>query len=262
MARVIAIANEKGGAGKSTMSVNLAAEWGRGGSRVLLIDLDPQYNATEMLGHHPDGCPATLAEVLADDVPVADAVLRDAVPGVDLLAGSKRLADVEHTLVGIRSRERYIGRTLFESGQISADDWDLVVIDCPPNLGDLSINALYLEPLVVVPVKMTDRNAWKGASSLAETVEECRVDCPNLAISLIVPSNVQPELLVYKALINQLQDVGPVSKTQIPRRVAFDNSVATGSPLVLAEPGSDGAAAYRELAREIDGIGSSVRRAA
>ena len=264
MARVIAIANEKGGAGKSTMAVNLAAEWGRAGKRVLLIDLDPQYNATEMIGSHPDEAPATLAEVLAEDTAVADAIVTDVVGGVDLLAGSKRLADVEHTLVTQRSRELYLRRQIFDSGQIDAGGWDWVVLDCPPNLGDLAINALYVQPEVITPVKMTDRNAWKGAASLLATIDECRVDCPDLAMNLIVPSNVQPDLLLYRSLTAELGKLGPpISKSQIPRRVAFDNAGAIGRPLVLAEPSSEGAIAYRGLAAEISRMGKrATRRAA
>lgn len=262
MGRVIAIANEKGGAGKSTMAANLGAAWGARGRRVLLIDLDPQFNLTEMVGAHPNQAEQTIAEVLAEDVPIADAAI-DVLPGVQLVPGSKRMADVEHTLVTQRSRERYLRRQLFDSGQIADGGWDYVLIDCPPNLGDLTVNALYVEPEVVTPIDMTDRNAYKGAASLLETIAECREDCPSLAISLAVPNAVQGERLVYRGLVEQLSALGvPVARSNIPLAADFQNSGAEGRPLVVARPGSRGARAYLDLTAELEGLGQQQRRAA
>lgn len=252
MPRVIAIANQKGGAGKSTMAANLAAAWGVAGKRVLALDFDPQFNLTEMFDADPDDAEATIDRVLSEDVPLRDARLQEVVPSVDLVPSSPRLADIERSLVGENFRERFLDDNL--RGEV--DEYDVVLIDCPPNLGDLTINALYAAPEIVVPINMTDRNAYKGASDLLRTVAAIQRERADTRIIAVVRNAVGVRVL-RESLEELLQDLGlPISRTQIPNRAAFQNTGAQGVPLVIAAPASDGAKAYIALAKELDRVGA------
>jgi chromosome partitioning protein len=252
VAQVIAIANQKGGAGKSTMAANLSAAWGQAGHRVLALDTDPQFNLSEMFGVHPDDAPATLAEVFTDDgVELTDARVRDVAPNVDLICSSTKMAAVESTLTTANFREEYLSRALGDDAKVDAD-YELVVIDCPPNLGDLTVNALFAANDVVVPIDMTDRNAWKGAHDLLATISMIQRKRPELSVAALVRNAVDRNRLLYRSLADHLKDLGvPVAKTEIPQRAAFQNSGAEGVPLVVASPESDGAAAYKTLAKEL-----------
>jgi chromosome partitioning protein len=252
VAQVIAIANQKGGAGKSTMAANLAAAWGGVGHRVLAVDTDPQFNLSEMFGVHPDDAPATLAEVFTDDgVHVTDARVRDVAQNVDLVCSSTRMAAVEATLTTANFREEYLSRALRDDGKLNAD-YQLVVIDCPPNLGDLTVNALFAADEVVVPIDMTDRNAWKGAHDLLATISMIQRKRPELSVAALVRNAVDKNRLLYRSLADHLKELGvPIARTEIPQRAAFQNSGAEGVPLVVASPDSDGAAAYTALAKEL-----------
>lgn len=252
MAQLIAIANQKGGAGKSTMAANLATAWGRASYRVLVVDTDPQFNLSEMFGVHPDDAPATLAEVFTDEgVDVAAARLLEVAPGVDLVCSSPRMAAVEATLTTASFREEYLSQALRDEANLGAD-YNLVVIDCPPNLGDLTVNALYAADEVVVPIDMTDRNAWKGAHDLLATISMIQRKRPELTVTALVRNAVDRNRLLYRSLADRLKELGvPVARTEIPQRAAFQNSGAEGVPLVIASPDSDGADAYRALAKEL-----------
>jgi chromosome partitioning protein len=250
--RTFAIANQKGGAGKSTMTANLAAAWGRQGRRVLAVDVDPQFNLTEMLGSSPAEADYTLAELLAqDELELEGAVKAAVLPGVDLLLGSPLLANVEASLALEKvAPAKYMRKRL--TPLLEAAAYDVVIFDSPPNLGALTINVLCLAREVVIPIAMSDRNAWKGAADLVKTIEECREENPELEIRGAVRSRSQKSRLLYRALEPELARLGlPVLEAEIPERVAFQNSGAEGVPLVAQRPGSPGADAYIDLSLEL-----------
>ena len=142
--RIIAVANQKGGTGKSTIAVNLAVAAAEAGHRVLVVDVDPQADATSMLGVDPDARTRTLYDVFLGECELPDAVAAGVAPGVDLAVGTERMADVELTLAGEMMRERYLAEAL----DGNTGGYDLVLVDCPPNLGLLTVNAFCASPRV------------------------------------------------------------------------------------------------------------------
>lgn len=249
-ARVLAVANQKGGTGKSTIAVNVAAAMGERGLRVLVVDVDPQADATTMLGVDPDAQRRTLYDVLVGECELPGAVLAGVAPGVDLAVGSERMADVELTLAGELMRERYLADAL--AGHVAG--YDLVLIDCPPNLGLLTVNAFCAAPEVLVVVSMTDRNAYKGAMALLATVEKLRRKGVDVAVSGVVRNNVDHHRSTYRLLNDALAEAGlPLLDTEVPMRAGFQNAVTAGVPLVRFSPDHAGAQAIRALARSLTG---------
>jgi chromosome partitioning protein len=246
--RVIAVANQKGGTGKSTIAVNVAAAAGERGGRVLVVDVDPQADATTMLGIDPDAQERTLYDVFVGACELPGAVQGGVAPGVDLAVGSERMADIELTLAGELMRERYLAEAL--AGH--TDDYDLVLIDCPPNLGLLTVNAFCAAPDVLVVVSMTDRNAYKGAMALYATVNKLRGKGVDVSVSGIVRNNVDRHRSTYRLLNDALTEAGlPLLDTEVPMRAGFQNAVTAGIPLVQFSPDHIGAHAIRDIARTL-----------
>jgi len=251
MTRVIAVANLKGGTAKSTTVANLAAAWGtqRSRRRVLAIDFDPQANLTAMFGRYPEDCRGTVEELFVDsDRGLSDLVERDVAPGVDLLAAGPRLANVELTLAGQMSAELFLSDALED--QIG--DYRVVLIDCPPQLGKLTPNALFAANEVVVPVSMLDRNAYDGAANLLANVAVVQRR-KSLEVTAIVETLVDSRRRTFRALDAEVRSLGPpVAETRIPLRSNFNDSGVTGRPVVLAERSSPGGVAYAKLAEELE----------
>jgi len=246
--RVIAVANQKGGAGKSTIAVNVAAAVGERGLRALVVDVDPQADATTMLGIDPDVQPRTLYDVFVGACELPEAIAPGVAPGVDLAVGSERMGDVELTLAGEMMRERYLADAL--AGQL--EDYDLVLIDCPPNLGLLTVNAFCAAPEVLVVVSMTDRNAYKGALALLATVNKLQRKGVNVAVTGIVRNNVDRHRSTYRLLNEALAEARlPLLRTEVPLRAGFQNAVTAGVPLVHFSPDHIGAQAIRNIAGEL-----------
>lgn len=255
--RVIAVANQKGGTGKSTIAVNVAAAVGERGLRALVVDVDPQADATTMLGIDPAARPHTLYDVFVGGCELPEAIAREVAPGVDLAVGSERMGDVELTLAGEMMRERYLADAL--TGQI--DGYDLVLIDCPPNLGLLTVNAFCAAPEVLVVVSMTDRNAYKGAMALSATVAKLRGKGVEVALTGVVRNNVDRHRSTYRLLNDALSEARlPLLATEVPLRAGFQNAVTAGVPLVRFSPDHIGAQAIRNIADEL--IPGAARRQA
>lgn len=249
MTRVIAIANQKGGAGKSTVTVNLAVALGQAGRRTLVVDADPQFDTTAMLGHDPEDAPHTIADVFLGEAEAGPSLLHEVAPAVDLLAGDGRMADVELTLVSQVRREEFLAEAIAET----TPDYDYVLIDCPPNLGLLTVNAFVAADEVLVPISMIDRNAYKGAATLLTTLATLRRRRVSVDTLGILRNNVDARRNTFQTLNDALPELdAPLLEAQIPMRSGFHDATTEGVPLVLRKPDGRAAQAFRELALEID----------
>lgn len=248
--RIIAIANQKGGVGKTTTSVNLAAAIAESGKRVLVIDLDPQGNASTGMGIDIRALATTVYDVLLHDVPIEDAIEPTAVKNLFVLPANIDLAGAEIELVSQLSRENRLKRTLDEV----SDEFDLIIIDCPPSLGLLTINALVAAAEVLVPIQC-EYYALEGLTQLFRNVKLVKSNLnPTLEVTHIVLTMYDSRTKLAEQVAADVQSHYPqiVCKTVIPRSVRLSEAPSYGQPITVFDPISRGAVAYRELAKEIN----------
>jgi chromosome partitioning protein len=247
--QVIACANQKGGVGKTTTVVNLASYLAMAGERVLVLDLDPQGNATSGLGLDRTSLDRSIYDAVIDDVHLRDLVMRGPVPGLDVVPSSIALAGAEIELAPLEQRERRLSRLI----RTIADDYDYILIDSPPSLGLLTVNALTAADSVLIPIQC-EYYALEGLTQLISTINLVRDHLnPALAIHGVV-------LTMYDARTNLSADVarevrrhldGAVYDTVIPRSVRLSEAPSHGLPIPLYRPDSRGAEAYATLAGEV-----------
>jgi chromosome partitioning protein len=247
--QTIACANQKGGVGKTTTVVNLATYLSLSGERVLLVDLDPQGNATSGIGVDRGGLAQTIYHGLVEGAAVDGLLVSTRVPGLILVPSSVALAGAEVELTNIDARERQLARLL---APIKAD-YDYVFIDCPPALGLLTLNALTAADSVLIPLQ-TEFYALEGLTQLVSTLDLVR---DHLNPSLMLKGVV---LTMYDARTNLSADVAAevrrhlgeaVFSSVIPRSVRLSEAPSHGLPIAYYRPGSAGAEAYRALADEL-----------
>jgi len=249
MSRALAVVNQKGGVGKTTTSVNLAAALAKSGSRVLLVDLDPQGNATMGSGVDKRALTRTVYHVLLGLSEVSAVGARVERGGYDLLPANRELAGAEIELVDLPRRETRLREAL----ERVSDEYDFVLIDCPPSLSLLTVNALTAAQRVLIPMQC-EYYALEGLSDLVATIKRVRSNLnPSLEIAGLLRTMYDPRNTLSQQVSQQLeQHFGDkVYRTLVPRNVRLAEAPSYGVPAVLWDAASKGAQAYLALAAEI-----------
>jgi chromosome partitioning protein len=249
MARVLAVVNQKGGVGKTTTSVNLAAAFAQAGQRVLLVDLDPQGNATMGSGIDKRTVARTVYHVLLGLGELAGIRTRAERGGFDLVPANRELAGAEVELVGLQAREMRL-KSALEPVQ---DEYDFILIDCPPSLSLLTVNALSAAQRVLIPMQC-EYYALEGLSDLVGTIKRVRSHLnPQLEIAGLLRTMYDPRNTLSQQVSQQLEEhfKDKVYRTMVPRNVRLAEAPSHGVPAVLWDADSKGAQAYLGLADEI-----------
>jgi chromosome partitioning protein len=247
--RVLAIANQKGGVGKTTTAVNLGAALAELGFRVLVIDLDPQGNATTGLGISHRNVEGSIYDVIMNDVPIEDCVEPTAVKNLFVVPATIDLAGAEIELVPAFSRELKLRRAI----QAARDDYDFVMIDCPPSLGLLTVNGLAAADDVIVPIQC-EYYALEGLGQLLRNLTLVKTNLnPPLDLRGIVLTMYDARTKLAEQVEKEVRDhFGPkVYRTVVPRTVRISEAPSFGQPVTVFDASSRGALAYRELAKEV-----------
>jgi chromosome partitioning protein len=251
--RVTACTNQKGGVGKTTTVVNLAAYLALSGTSTLVIDLDPQGNATSGLGVDRRSLDRSVYDTLIDRVSINELVLATSIPGLDLVPAALALSGAEIELVGLPAREHRLSASLADLDR----RYDRVLIDCPPSLGLLTVNALTAADGVLIPIQ-TEYYALEGLSQLVNTIRMVREGLnPRLEIDgvLLTMYDGRTRLSVQVAAEVRRHLEGAVYDTVVPRSIRLSEAPSHGVPIAIYDPSSRGAEAYGRLAAEVTARG-------
>jgi chromosome partitioning protein len=249
-ARILALCNQKGGVGKTTSTINLGAALAEHGRRVLLVDFDPQGALSVGLGVNPGQLDRTIYDLLMDpSLPVDEVLLKTAVAGMDLLPSNIDLSAAEVQLVNEVAREQTLARTL----QQVVADYDVILIDCQPSLGLLTVNALTAAHAVIIPLEC-EYFALRGVALLMQTIDKVRQRLnPQLEVEGVLATMYDSRTLHSREVLARVVEVfgDAVFDTVINRTVRFPETTVAGRPIIDYAPSSPGARAYRELALEV-----------
>ena len=247
-ATIVAIANQKGGVGKSTTAINLGAGLAYQGERVLLVDLDPQGNTTSGLGIDRSAIEYSTYDLLVEDVAVDDVIEPSSVRDLFVVPATIELAGAEIELVSMFSREARLGRAL----EPIAEDYDFILGDCPPSLGLLTVNGLAAADEVLIPIQC-EYYALEGVSQLMKNIQLVQQSLnPQLDIEGVLLTMYDGRTTLASDVVAQVREhFGDTTyRTVIPRTVRLSEAPSYGEPIEAYDPMSRGAIAYRELARE------------
>ncbi len=256
-ARVIALCNQKGGVGKTTTTINLAAALAEYGRKVLIVDFDPQGAASVGLGISPHELDRTVYNLLMErDADIHSLIQHTATPGLDLLPANIDLSAAEVQLVGEVARESVLSRTL----RPVLDEYDVVMIDCQPSLGLLTVNALTAAHGVLIPLEC-EFFALRGVALLVETIEKVRDRLnPRLEVDGILATMYDPRTLHAREVVARVSEAfgDTLLHTVISRTVKFPDATVAAEPITTYAPTHAGATAYRQLARELVARGDAA----
>ena len=247
--RVIAVANQKGGVGKTTTTINLGACLAELGYRTLVVDLDPQGNASTGLGIENRGLETSMYHVIMHEVPLEQCIEPTAVKNLFVAPASLDLAGAEIELVPAFSREGRLRRAI----EAVLDDYDYVLIDCPPSLGLLTVNGLNAATEVLVPIQC-EYYALEGLGQLLRNVDLVKRNLnPSLEISTIVCVMYDARTKLSEQVVREVREHfgDKVCRTVIPRTIRLSEAPSYGQPIITFDSASRGAVAYREVAKEV-----------
>jgi chromosome partitioning protein len=252
LANVIAVANQKGGVGKTTTTINMAGALAEQGYRILCVDMDAQANLTVGLGANLGAIGKSMADVLADSrVPLADIVFTTETEGIDLAPSTLELASTEIELFTAMGREHALREALAGWAQ---QQYDYILIDCPPTLGLLTINGLVAANSVIIPVQ-TQYYALKGLTALLKVVGQIKNKGLNrdLQVLGLLPTFYDARTILGREMLDELRDMGDhrVFKSIVKQTVRLGEAPLAGRPVTTYASSSDAARSYRELAQEV-----------
>ena len=248
---ILTVSNQKGGVGKTTTCVNLAAELGRLGYSVLAVDIDPQANCTSGLGISPEDFELSLYDVLLGEAEAKDAVIPTRWEGVSILPATIDLAGAEIELASVISRETRLRRHLR-----SLNSFDVAIVDCPPSLGMLTINALVASDKLIIPIQC-EYYALEGVGQLSKTIGLVRDSLNSeLEISGVLLTMYDSRTRLSNEVADEVRrQFGSVAfSSVIPRNVRLSEAPSHAAPIGYYDPSSTGAQAYGDLAREVSGL--------
>ncbi|MCL2169110.1 MAG: AAA family ATPase [Defluviitaleaceae bacterium] len=249
MSRIISIANQKGGVGKTTTAINLSACLAQAGKKVLVIDFDPQANTTSGLGLDKHGLEASVYNLLLGDKRFDQIIAQTAVAGLDILPACVELSGAEIELISVTEREFILKRIMVDIKYT----YDFILIDCPPSLNILTVNALAASDTVLVPIQC-EYFALEGLSQLLRTVELVKKRLnKRLELEGVVFTMYDPRTNLSSQVVNEVKEhlEGNVYNSVIPRNVRLSEAPSHGLPISLYDPKSKGSRAYQDLALEV-----------
>jgi chromosome partitioning protein len=249
VAQILAIANQKGGVGKTTTTVNLAASLAKGKKKVLLVDLDPQGNATMGCGLEKNDLEISIYDVLTNQSEFSQVVVHSEVAGIDVLPANGDLTAAEIEMLELPAREKQLKRIL----ATVSNQYDFIFIDCPPSLNMLTVNALVAAQGVIIPMQC-EYYALEGLSALSETIQAISASLnPTLKIEGIIRTMYDPRNKLTSEVSEQLKEFFGelVYRTVIPRNIRLAEAPSYGLPVIVYDKTSRGALAYIALAGEI-----------
>lgn len=248
MGKIFAFSNQKGGVGKTTTCVNMAAYVANLGRKVLLADIDPQGNATTGLGFEKSNMNESVYNVMINEDPIKDNILKTEVPNLDLLPANIDLAGAEVEMVPMKNREHILKRVFEEVKK----DYDYIFIDCPPSLGLLTVNALVSADGVLIPIQ-SEFFAMEGLTQLMNTISLVKKHFnKNLRLQGVVLTMYDNRALISREIASEIKKFfkNTVYEIVIPRNIRLSEAPSHGKPILLHDPKSNGARAYLALSEE------------